>query len=193
MNLHSPTSLYGYPAFDSEHAHFSYLDLPENGKHTFTKLEDSITPFSRGYENFGFDHDSLEDSVSSLSQDEEHSLFDREMSEDPILNIPDDCGHRLVPAIVDDIAARQPQKPFISLAKTSNPRDGFEDITYHAFARAIDRCAWWLEENLGRSSTFQTLFTYLEPQDLRHGILVLAAIKTGYKVSLDSSQVQLHS
>ena len=184
----APMPSYGYMAFDEDNGPLSYLNFSDNSKHTFKKfdqMDDSIMSFSRGYESSGFDHESLEGSVSSLSQDDEPILFNPETLEDTFSSIPNDCGRRLVPGVVDDIAAKYPNKPFISLAKTADPADGFEDITYHTFARAVDRCAWWIEKSLGRSSTFQTLFTYLEPQDLRHGILVLAAIKTGYKVSMD--------
>lgn len=92
------------------------------------------------------------------------------------------CGRRLLPVLIDEIAKASPEKPFISIARTSDPQDGFQDIGFGTFARAIDRCSWWIEDNLGRSTDFETLFTYLPAQDLRHAILVLAAIKTGYKV-----------
>lgn len=95
---------------------------------------------------------------------------------------PQGCGRRILPVLIDRIAETDPEKPFISIARTSDPQDGFMDITFGVFARAIDRCSWWIEENIGRGLDFQTLFSYLEPQDPRHAILVLAANKTGYKV-----------
>ena len=100
-----------------------------------------------------------------------------------ILEYPSGCGRRLLPVLIDRIAQIDPEKPYISLARTSNPQEGFKDITFGVFARAINRCSWWIEANLGRGLEFPTIFTYLEPQDLRHTILVLAAHKTGYKVS----------
>ena len=194
MDVHSPTSLEDYIAFGQDNDHLTYLNFHDTGKPTLNeldKMESPILGFPQEYDSLESDHESLGGSVSSLSQDDEHILFNRDTSEDPVSSIPDDCGHRLVPTVVDDIAAALPQKPFISLANTANPKDGFKDITYDAFARAVDRSAWWIEQNLGRSSTFETLFTYLEPQDLRHGILVLAAIKTGYKVSGEYTIVRL--
>ena len=100
-----------------------------------------------------------------------------------ILEYPQGCGRRLLPVLVDELAETDPKKPFISLARTSDTREGFKNITFGVFARAINRCAWWIEGNLGRGLDFPTIFTYLGPQDLRHAILVLAAHKTGYKVS----------
>ncbi len=37
-----------------------------------------------------------------------------------------------------------------SLAKTNNPEDSFQDISTPIFARAVDQCAWHMEEKLGR-------------------------------------------
>ena len=99
-----------------------------------------------------------------------------------VMQCPLDCGRRLLPALIDSIARSDPERPFISLGLTSQPSDGFRDISFSAFTRAIDRCSRWLEEALGRGKNFPTLFTYLEPYDLRHAILVLAANKTGFKV-----------
>lgn len=68
----------------------------------------------------------------------------------------------------------------------SVPRDefdlgqGFCDIDYRTFARAIDRAAHWLDASLGAGDTdvrFPT-FSYEGPKDLRFPILVVAAIKT---------------
>jgi len=109
----------------------------------------------------------------------------------PPFAIPKDCGHRLLPVLVDELAANEPHKVFISVGRTGDAKDGFIDVTFGAFARAINRCAWWIEGTLGRDSSFQTLFTYLEPQDLRHAVLIFAAIKTGYKVKFWISQCSM--
>lgn len=100
-----------------------------------------------------------------------------------MLEYPQGCGRRLLPVLIDQIAEVDPEKPFISLARTSDPQQGFRDITFGVLARAVNRCSWWIEENIGRGRGFPTIFTYLGRQDLRHAILVLATQKTGYKVS----------
>jgi hypothetical protein len=41
---------------------------------------------------------------------------------------------------------------------------------------------WWLHRTLGPGESFETLL-YLGPNDLRHNILLLGAVKAGYKVS----------
>lgn len=94
-------------------------------------------------------------------------------------------GERLLPSVVDELAQSTPERVLYSLAKTKNPADGFEDITALNFAKAVDCLSWYIEENLGRGHSFPTL-TYMGPQDLLYGILVLASIKTGYKLLLVS-------
>ncbi len=92
-----------------------------------------------------------------------------------------DYGRRLLPVLVDEIARNDPQRPFVSLPRSSNPEDGFEDVTYHSFANAINRAAWWLETKLGKSQNFEVL-AYTGPSDIRYPIIAYAAVKAGYKV-----------
>ena len=94
---------------------------------------------------------------------------------------PSDCGKRLLPVLVDDISRSGPQRVFASVARSVNLHDGFRDITYKEFASAIDRCAWWIERELGKGQNFETI-GYMGPLDFRCPILLLAAVKTGYKV-----------
>jgi len=91
------------------------------------------------------------------------------------------CGTRLIPALIDELATTDAARVFASFPRTTNIEDGFEDTTYGELARAINKCAWWMEHTLKRSEKFETL-QYVGPQDLRYVILLLAAIKTGYKV-----------
>jgi acyl-coenzyme A synthetase/AMP-(fatty) acid ligase len=91
-------------------------------------------------------------------------------------------GKRLLSATVDEIADKSPEKTFACISLTSNVKDGYRDVTFGDFARAVDRTAWWLEGLVGKSRTFETL-AYIGPSDLRYFILMLAAPKVGYKVS----------
>ena len=86
-------------------------------------------------------------------------------------------------SIIDDLARTDPQKPFMSVQRTAKVEDGFKDIVYGDLARAIDRCARWMEGNLGLGQHFPTITAYMNPMDFRHVILIFASIKTGYKVS----------
>ncbi|KAI1073845.1 hypothetical protein F5B20DRAFT_478457 [Whalleya microplaca] len=105
---------------------------------------------------------------------------------------PANVGERLLPSLVDEIAHSDPCRIFYSVAKTNDPSDGFLDITAKTFAQAVDRCSWYIEKNLGRGQGFPTL-TYLGPQDVVYGILVLACIKTGYKLLLNSPRNTLEA
>jgi len=49
-------------------------------------------------------------------------------------------------------------------------------------ANAIDGLAWWIKEQLGESRTFETL-VYFGTWDPRYILLLLAAVKAGYKVN----------
>lgn len=97
------------------------------------------------------------------------------------LSLPLNYGKRLIPTLIDELATRDATRVFLSLPRTANIKDGFEDITYEDLAHAINVCAWWMECTLQRSETFETL-NYVGPQDLRYVILLFAAIKTGYQV-----------
>ena len=92
-----------------------------------------------------------------------------------------DYGRRLLPSLVDEIAAECPDRPFASIPNTIKPEDGFQNINFGALARAINRCSWWIEALVGKGNGFPTI-AYMGPQDVLYLILVLACIKTGYKV-----------
>lgn len=94
-------------------------------------------------------------------------------------------GYRLLPQLVDKIAESNPDQVLYALQKTKYAADGFQDVSARVFAQAVNRCAWFIEKNLGRGQDFPTL-TYLGPQDLVYGILVLACNKTGYKMLFNS-------
>lgn len=96
-----------------------------------------------------------------------------------------DYGRRLLPTLIDHIAATDPSRPFASLPKSTDPRDGFQDINYSCFASAINRCCWWLERELGRPRCeFEKVAYLTAASDIRYAIFVIAAIKTGYVVCL---------
>lgn len=90
---------------------------------------------------------------------------------------------RLLNHVVDDIATENPDALYaeLPLSPTSFGA-GFRKVTYRAFANAINGMAWWLHRTLGPGKHFETLL-YLGPNDLRHNILLLGAVKSRYKVS----------
>ena len=91
----------------------------------------------------------------------------------------------LLPSFVDRVAVEDPDRIFCISPKGSRYSDGCRTIKMPDFARAINRAARWLEKTLGRSSDFETL-AYMGSNDVRYFILILAAVKTGYRLLLPS-------
>lgn len=86
---------------------------------------------------------------------------------------PGECGKRLLPVIIDQLAHEDPDRPWGSI-----PRDdydlsqGYADISYAAFANAINKLAWMVEKSIGRSDSFETI-AYLGTPDVRYHMVSL--------------------
>ncbi len=80
-----------------------------------------------------------------------------------------------------------PPRCFMSIPRSSDLNHGLRDVSYVSIARAIDRCAWAMEDLLGKGADFTAVATYLNPVDLRHVILTLGVIKSGYRACLECS------
>jgi acyl-CoA synthetase (AMP-forming)/AMP-acid ligase II len=90
-------------------------------------------------------------------------------------------GYRLLPHIIDERANAHHERPFASIPKSQNIEEGFNHVSYRNFANAINRCAHWLVQALGRPRTTEVI-AYLATPDLRYQILAMAAVKVGYVV-----------
>ena len=85
--------------------------------------------------------------------------------------------------MVDDIAEARPSAVWAEiLISTTSFKPGFRKITYFLFVNAINGVAWWMHQTLGPGQEFETL-AYFGPWDIRYTLLLLGAIKAGYKVS----------
>ncbi|MCJ1438984.1 hypothetical protein MMC27_008374 [Xylographa pallens] len=94
-------------------------------------------------------------------------------------------GQRPLPLLIDKIAKEDPERVFASIPLSSNAQDGFRELTFSTFAQSINRCAWWIENNLGKGRQFETI-SYIGPQDLLYAILTISSIKTGHKMFFTS-------
>ncbi|KIN09068.1 hypothetical protein OIDMADRAFT_23789 [Oidiodendron maius Zn] len=103
------------------------------------------------------------------------------MSDTPRMNDGDDLEPRLLLHYIHQTAAQDPGRVCVSLPILNNPEDGFRDITLLQFEQAIDYAARWMERHVGRGRSYQTL-AYIGPQDSWYLILILAALKTGWKL-----------
>ncbi|KAL9027102.1 MAG: hypothetical protein Q9196_004324, partial [Gyalolechia fulgens] len=96
-----------------------------------------------------------------------------------------DHGQRLLPALIDDIARSDPERLLAVVARTANPKDGYDEIDFFRFRRAVDGCSWWLEAQLGKDAARQNI-AYYGSLDLMYHIVTLAAVKTGHTAYLPS-------
>lgn len=99
--------------------------------------------------------------------------------------VPANAGQRLIPAVIDELAIKEPDRVIYEYAKGALVSDGMVGVSMATYANAINRIAWYLERVLGKCTTFEPL-GYIGPGDLRYFILAVAAIKVGYIVCLFS-------
>ena len=89
----------------------------------------------------------------------------------------------LLPVLIDEIATNDPTALWIEYPADSTSYDsGYKQITYAQFANAINGTARRMENALGYGEDSETL-AYIGPNDPFYGILVVAAVKAGYKVN----------
>lgn len=86
--------------------------------------------------------------------------------------------------MIDEISLSDPDRPFISIPKSELLIQGYSDVSYRQFAKAVNRCSWWIKETIGQGikGDSKTVF-YLGPLDIRYLIILLGAVKTGHVVS----------
>lgn len=92
-------------------------------------------------------------------------------------------GQRIFVKLIDDIALNEPRRTLLSIPRSANPKDGWQDLSFGVFANAINRLSHWIKDQVGlaQEGTFPTV-AYIGPNDVRYLIVLAATIKTGYKV-----------
>lgn len=95
---------------------------------------------------------------------------------------PAPWGRRLLPSVLDELAAAAPDRLYATIPTQNDLTNGFQDITVAHAVRCVNYMAHWVETRFGRSDDFET-FSYVGIPDLRGAITFLAAVKCGYKVS----------
>ncbi|KAK4986085.1 putative NRPS-like protein biosynthetic cluster [Elasticomyces elasticus] len=93
-------------------------------------------------------------------------------------------AERTMPQVVDQVARVQPEAIWASYALSDNTAH-FRDVTFRELAHCVNHVAWWVESLIGRSDKFETL-AYMGVSDIRYGFMLLASIKCGYKLMLNS-------
>jgi len=64
-----------------------------------------------------------------------------------------DYGRRLLPQIVDDVASSSPERIVYSIVNNPDNAHDIKHITASAFAKAIDKTAWWLNSLVGAQTS----------------------------------------
>ena len=96
-------------------------------------------------------------------------------------------GRRLLVDVVDARARRQPDRTWASIAHI-NAADSFINVIIKELAQAVNFMSWWMESQIGRSSSDKIdTIGYIGAPDVRYGIMFLASIKLGYKVSASTA------
>ena len=90
------------------------------------------------------------------------------------------------PTIVEERAHNMPNRTYAVIPKSASLQDGFTNFSYQQLVKAINKMAWWLDQNVGKSVDLDTL-AYVGASDLRYAFLYIAAIKTRHKVELNLS------
>ncbi|XXH02838.1 hypothetical protein Hte_009225 [Hypoxylon texense] len=91
-------------------------------------------------------------------------------------------GRRLIPHVIDEAAQRDPERECFSLPRSSKPEDGWRPITCKQYANAINHVSHMIVEKCGHppANVIPTL-AYIGPNDARYIIILVAAVKAGYK------------
>ncbi|KAL8722330.1 MAG: hypothetical protein Q9225_001178 [Loekoesia sp. 1 TL-2023] len=95
------------------------------------------------------------------------------------MNTLTEYGKRLIPQILDNLASAEPDRIIYSVATFSDISHEFRHISARTFAKAVDKTAWWLHDQVGKPTLIQTV-GYIGPHDIRHILLTYACVKAGY-------------
>lgn len=95
-------------------------------------------------------------------------------------------GKRLIPHIIDDFAQNEPNREAFQIPRSANVQDGWKVVTFKEFANAVNHAAHRITEICGKpeNGTFPTI-AYIGPNDARYVVMMVGAIKAGYKVRHD--------
>lgn len=85
---------------------------------------------------------------------------------------PQNYGKRLIPQVLDNLARSEPDRIIYSLASFADQTANFRTITAAAFAKAVDKTAWFLHDELkDRSGKGILPIGYIGPRKRRPALL----------------------
>ncbi|KAK0726325.1 hypothetical protein B0T21DRAFT_371384 [Apiosordaria backusii] len=89
-----------------------------------------------------------------------------------------------LPWIVDQLAAEIPHGTWVKipLSSTKITEITWQNFTFQQLSQAVDRLAYWIDEQLGPAALGRDEpLAYTGVNDIRYPLVILAALKTGYK------------
>jgi len=93
---------------------------------------------------------------------------------------------RPFPAVVDHLANTEPNRLWLKIPEYHNNDElTWRDITFLQLSRAVNTMAHWMDLHLGRApekSDRDQVVAYVGINDIRHAIIMIAALKTGQRV-----------
>jgi acyl-CoA synthetase (AMP-forming)/AMP-acid ligase II len=90
--------------------------------------------------------------------------------------------HKLIVTALEERARKTPQHTWLSYANADWETKGYNTITYAQGARAVDKLAFWIDEQLGKAGKHIETIAYYGPNDPRYAFIVPASIKAGRRV-----------
>ncbi|OTB03901.1 hypothetical protein M426DRAFT_73780 [Hypoxylon sp. CI-4A] len=89
---------------------------------------------------------------------------------------------RILPNVIDNTAKEDPSKEAFFIPRSADPKDGWKAITFKQYANAINWLAHRIVEACGTPTpgSFPTI-AYIGPNDARYIVILVAAVKAGYK------------
>lgn len=94
-------------------------------------------------------------------------------------------GKRLIPQILDSLASAEPDRIIYSLATFPDISHEFRHISARTFAKAVDKTAWWLQNQIGRPISIHTV-GYIGPRKLFKLNIVVLAHLLSTKMTFDT-------
>lgn len=92
-------------------------------------------------------------------------------------------GRRNFVDAIDEIALNDPSRPVVYIPRSSDPKDGWDEVSFRQYANAINRFAHWIVQQAGRAKDGEyPTVAYIGPNDVRYLVVLAASIKAGYKV-----------
>lgn len=90
---------------------------------------------------------------------------------------------RLLHQVVDELAETQPDQLYCIHPVSMKSADNWRSITYQDLAHAVNRIAFWIDQQLGdRAKQKRHVLAYIGTNDVRYAVFILACMKTGNTV-----------